>query len=856
MPSTAAPRRRLGLLVSFIALGVLTALAIGTSAQAYWAGAGTGSGAGSTGSLGPASNVVATATVNSGTVPITWTAATLSTGQLATGYFVERIRVSDSTTVPACGTSLIAPAPTTSCSDLLVPDGTYRYRVTALVGSWTSNAALSNSVMVLLNSTLPAIAVSSVSPTPNGNGYNNSTPVTVNLTATPGSAGTPISFIAYTVGAGSPVVVIGATAAVPVAGNGAHTVTFYATDALARVSPTSSNVVRIDTIAPTAPSAPVMTAATDTGTSSTDGITKIATPVFSGTAEVGVTVTIYNGATAIGSATATGGVYTIASSVLTEGAKTITAKATDLAGNVSATSTGTSITIDLTAPAAPGTPALTAASDTGRKNNDKITNLTTPTLTGSAVSGVIVTIYDGSTAVGSVTTASTTYSVTTSVLTAGTRVMTAKASDIAGNISAASASLTFTLDTTAPAAPTIPLLAAASDTGLSSSDRITNDTTITVSGNNEKKAIVTLYDGVTVVGTRTTTASSYSITSSALADGVHAIKATSTDIAGNVSVASGVLSVTIDTSAPVVPSAPTLIAASDTGVSATDRITKVTTPTLTGTAEAGVSISLRDGGVATGAIVTANGGNYSATTATLSPGAHTLTAVATDVAGNVGGASASTIVTIDTAAPTVTINQAAGQADPTTITPITFSIVFSETAAWLVPAPITLSGTAAASTAVVTGSGTTYSAAVSGMTRTGTVVVDIAASAAQDVAGNLSTASTSTDKTVTFTDATAPVVVISSFTPGGSQTSVSTGTAGFGPGDAATVTLVLCKVNVYPCTAGNTLATLTATVTPVTGAWTVTSAALGTQPTIYARATQTDLTGNTGTSAILGPIAV
>jgi hypothetical protein len=67
---------------------------------------------------------------------------------------------------------------------------------------------------------------------------------------------------------------------------------------------------------------------------------------------------------------------------------------------------------------------------------------------------------------------------------------------------------------------------------------------------------------------------------------------------------------------------------------------------------------------------------------------------------------------------------------------------------------------------------------------------------------------------------------------------------------------VLCKVNVYPCTVGNTLASLTPAVTPGTGAWTVTSAALGTQPTVYARATQTDLTGNTGTSTVLGPIAV
>ena len=53
---------------------------------------------------------------------------------------------------------------------------------------------------------------------------------------------------------------------------------------------------------------------------------------------------------------------------------------------------------------------------------------------------------------------------------------------------------------------------------------------------------------------------------------------------------------------------------------------------------------------------------------------------ATDLAGNNNAASTSTdnTVTWDVTAPTVTINQAVGQPDPTNTSPITFTVVFSE----------------------------------------------------------------------------------------------------------------------------------------------------------------------------------
>ena len=101
--------------------------------------------------------------------------------------------------------------------------------------------------------------------------------------------------------------------------------------------------------------------------------------------------------------------------------------------------------------------------------------------------------------------------------------------------------------------------------------------------------------------------------------------------------------------------------------------------------------------------------------------------------------------------PSVTINDGATQADPTSASPVVFDVVFSEGVTGFGNDDITLSGTAGATTANVTGSsgGTAYSVSVSGMTSSGTVVAVVKADAATN-GTNTSTASTSTDNTVTF----------------------------------------------------------------------------------------------------------
>src|SRR5438876_440590 len=122
--------------------------------------------------------------------------------------------------------------------------------------------------------------------------------------------------------------------------------------------------------------------------------------------------------------------------------------------------------------------------------------------------------------------------------------------------------------------------------------------------------------------------------------------------------------------------------------------------------------------------------------------------VAQDAAGNLNPTPPTTDITVsnDTTRPAVTINQAAGQVDPTNSSPVNFTAVFSGPVSGFTGAGVTISGTAGGTkTVTVSGGPSTYNVAVSGMSSAGTVIASIPAGVAQDAAGNLNTASTSTD---------------------------------------------------------------------------------------------------------------
>lgn len=393
---------------------------------------------------------------------------------------------------------------------------------------------------------------------------------------------------------------------------------------------------------PTQPSAPTIASfSNDTGKAG-DGITSDNTLELKGTAAAGSTVKIYDGTTQIGSTTATStGSWDYITQVLTDAKHALTATATNSSAQTSAASAALTVTVDTKAPAAP-----TIVSDTVNSANQVVAS-------GNAEANSTIKVYDGTTQVGTATTNSSgAWSLTTSALSAGSHVLTAKATDVAGNVSAASTAVdpvvgstsgtsgtgtsgtgtsgtgtsgsgtsgsgTSGTQTTTPAAPKIASFS--TDTG-AAGDHITNDKTITLTGSAAAKSTVEVYDGTTQLGTATADANgAWHYTTLALPDGKHSLTATDT-VSGVTSKASTALDVTVDTAAP---DAPVLLSDPTTHNRAT----------VSGTAEAGSSIKLYEGTALLGTATVASDGDWSVTTPNLKHGSHTFTATATDAAGN------------------------------------------------------------------------------------------------------------------------------------------------------------------------------------------------------------------------------
>ncbi len=452
----------------------------------------------------------------------------------------------------------------------------------------------------------------------------------------------------------------------PSAGNHSYTVGTVSTSGVAS-DPSPAIIVTYNTTAPGTPSAAIdLAAASDTGTSSTDNITKTTTGLdFTGSGGVANSIVrLYAGATEIGSATADGsGNWSVKTTVtLAEGANTITYKIESVSGVLSAASTSTlSVTLDTAASAATGTPDLTVGTDTGSSNTDNVTSSTTPAFTVACVNGESVQLYDNGVATGTaVTCAGGTATVTAGTLASGSHTITAVQTDPAGNSSVASSGLSLTIDSTVPATPAAaPALASADDTG-TTGDGITSATTaLTFTGTVEANATVNIYDnGVLVTSTTADASGNYSVDISLTAGSTHPITVKAQDASGNLSAASAITNVTVDNTAPTTPAAaPALTAGTNTGISNSDGITNLTSGLAfsagAGAVENNATVQLYDGGTLVATVTAAADGSYSFTGVALTAGAHSLTIKAVDAANNTSAASPALALTIDSTAPAI-----------------------------------------------------------------------------------------------------------------------------------------------------------------------------------------------------------
>ncbi len=413
----------------------------------------------------------------------------------------------------------------------------------------------------------------------------------------------------------------------------------------------------------------------DTGADQEDNITNNTSPVLQGETDplAFVTVTI-GGITYEPVQADEDGLWELQVENLSAGDYTPSITVTDLAGNESEAFEGTPFTVlTSTSLGLPGG-GIThdEENDTGADIADGLTNNSSPTFSGfgGTVGNIVrVTLDDGSTFDGEVD-ADGNWVVETSGLSDGEYTPTITFLDIAGNESEAFVSDTFTVDTQAPDDGEVSLTTG-SDTGVADDDGITSKAAPVLKGTAEagSKVIVEV-DGteyiIDEVGESgewelelTTLINGENIPTT-LTDGEYTPTINVIDKAGNETGAVDGTPFVIDTQAPTEATGELVHDEdNDTGADQEDNITNNTSPTLMGDitdAENGtVTLLIRNN--ATGIdievkdIAVDEAGHWEYTLEdTLVDGEHTVSIIATDVAGNSSEPIAGTPFTVMTSA--------------------------------------------------------------------------------------------------------------------------------------------------------------------------------------------------------------
>ncbi len=410
----------------------------------------------------------------------------------------------------------------------------------------------------------------------------------------------------------------------------------------------------------------------DTGLSASDFITNDKQVVVNGslTAQLGnnekAQISLDGGVTWI-DLTVTGTTWRYTDGrTLTDGTYPYQVRVIDNAGNVGATDSQ-DVVIDLTKPAAATITVDSVSQDTGLSDSDFITSDNQITLKGTLGAALgsgdhaQISLDGGATWTDvSVSGLSWTY-VDGRMLADGDYNYQLRVIDDAGNISATTSQV-VTIDTVAPdASKTIAIDSISDDTGLSSSDFITNDTSLTLHGSlgatlaDGEYAQISIDGGVSWQNVIVTGNSWYYVDGRTLGNQTYDYYVRVVDAAGNVG-ASAHQQVTVDTVAPDAAITVTVDNITvDTGFDNNDFLTSSTSYTLNGTlgAELGageyVQVSI-DGGT-TWVYATVSGTRWSYNDArTLADGDYRYQVRVVDQAGNVG-ATTTQDVTVDTQAP-------------------------------------------------------------------------------------------------------------------------------------------------------------------------------------------------------------
>lgn len=404
------------------------------------------------------------------------------------------------------------------------------------------------------------------------------------------------------------------------------------------------------------PDAPLITGMVDdqgriTGTINNLMVTDDNRPTIDGTAEAHATIIVYDKGNEIGrtKVDADGNWRFTPEPALADGTHILSYSAVDRAGNGSERSASSEFVVDTR----PEKINIYYADDdagaiTGEVFSGGVTDDTTPTLFGTATAGGMVSIYEGDVLLGQVIAdVDGTWQFTPpTALGEGQHTFHATVTLVAKGESERSKPFKLEVDFTAPAEPTIDQVTddVGAIQGIVESGQTTDDATPTLSGKAEKGSTVRIFANGSLLGSVLADANGLWVftPASPLAEGLQKFTITAADAAGNQSAPSAPYEIHIDT---LRPEAPTIVSIADDvgqvqGLLQKGDTTDDTQPTINGTAEANSTVVIRDNGVEIGRVQVNANGEWSFTPdLALSAGAHALTVVALDAAGNLSAPS-------------------------------------------------------------------------------------------------------------------------------------------------------------------------------------------------------------------------
>ncbi|SAB51487.1 type 1 secretion target domain-containng protein [Enterobacter hormaechei] len=549
------------------------------------------------------------------------------------------------------------------------------YTITATVSDKAGNPG-SATHDVTLNGDVPTIAINTFAQDDIVNAAEHGTPLVISGT-TDAPTGQTVTitlngktYTATVQNDGTWSYTVGSADVTALADGGSYVINAQVSNAIGN-SASDNHTVTVDLTAPSM-GISIDSLQNDTGLSANDFITNDSQVVVNGslTAQLGnnekAQISLDGGTTWI-DLTVTGTTWRYTDGrTLTDGTYQYQVRVIDNAGNVGATDSQ-DVVIDLTKPAAATITVDSVSQDTGLSDSDFITSDNQISLKGTLGAALgsgdhaQISLDGGATWTDvSVSGLSWTY-VDGRTLADGDYNYQLRVIDDAGNISATTSQV-VTIDTVAPdASKTIAIDSISDDTGLSSSDFITNDTSLTLHGSlgatlaDGEYAQISIDGGVTWQNVIVTGNSWYYVDGRTLGNQTYDYYVRVVDAAGNVG-ASAHQQVTVDTVAPDAAITVTVDNITvDTGFDNNDFLTSSTSYTLNGTlgAELGageyVQVSM-DGGT-NWVYATVSGTRWSYNdTRTLADGDYRYQVRVVDQAGNVG-ATTTQDVTVDTQAP-------------------------------------------------------------------------------------------------------------------------------------------------------------------------------------------------------------